>query len=88
MVDTAHIGFVKRIAVTPHNAQGTVTASDIDQAMARLNRCFSEFPKGEIIAIEFTPCLLEDAHGTHYFRFVSYHVGFPREPQWLIDESR
>ena len=85
MVDFAQIRFIQRIAVTPHNQQGTVTANDVAAAMAMLNRCLNEHPRGEIIAIEHTPCVMEDAHGIHYFRFVCYHVGFPRKPLWLSE---
>ncbi|MCP3735166.1 hypothetical protein M9979_09825 [Sphingomonas sp. RP10(2022)] len=79
--DLSDIAFVKRIAIG--GAGGMVTTQDVEAAVAMLNRCLTEFPKGRVIAIEHTPCVQEDSHGSHVFRLISYHIGFPRRPSWL-----
>lgn len=83
MAEITDVGFVKRIAVG--NVSGVVTNEQVEAAMDLLNRCLHEYPRGRIVAVEHTPCFHDDAHGRHVFRLVSYHIGFPRRPQWLID---
>lgn len=75
------IVFVQRIAIG--GPGGRVTADEVQDKMALLNRCLTELPKGKVIAIEQTPFIHQDESGSYVFQMVSYHVGFTRVPSWL-----
>ncbi len=75
------IVFVKRIAIG--GAGGRVTADEVQEKMALLNRCLTELPRGKLIAVEQTPFIHQDESGSYVFQMVSYHIGFTRQPPWL-----
>lgn len=83
MNDLSDIAFVKRIAVG--HAGGDRLAADArdTQALALLNRCLADSPKGRIIAVEKHVAV--QAAGTEQVvqQWVCYHVGFRRRPHWL-----
>lgn len=82
--DLTGVGFIKRIGLGSLEMQAAASDSDNDQAMALLNRCLSDFPKGRIIGREMSFDVLTTKSGHQVvLEKVTYHVGFPRRPAWL-----
>jgi hypothetical protein len=85
MIDLSGIGFVKRIVVGSNNPANLQGEQQIAEAMALLNRCLSDAPKGKIIGIEKSFSILQVGEHNVVLQWVTYHVGFPRQPFWLED---
>lgn len=87
MIDLSDIGYVKRIAVGSNNPADLQSEERIVAAMALLNRCLSEAPKGRIIGIEKSFSILQVGEHNVVLQWVTYHVGFTRRPYWLEEEN-
>lgn len=79
----ADVRFVKRIVVGSERPGLNRSAEEIQQAVALLNRCLGDFPRGELLGLEkgFTVIALGEAQVVQ--QFIAYHVGFARKPDWL-----
>jgi len=77
------VRFVKRIVVGSDNPEQLKTEADIAMAADLLNRCFSDFPRGRIIATEKSFSLLNIGEHQVVLQHVVYHVAFSRKPAWL-----
>jgi hypothetical protein len=86
MIDLSDVGFVKRIVVGSNNPANLQSEDEIRQAMALLNRCLNEAPKGKIIGIEKSFNILQVGEHNVVLQWMTYHLGFPRRPYWLEEE--
>jgi len=86
MIDLSDVGFVKRIVVGSNNPANLQSEDNIRRAMALLNRCLNEAPKGKIIGIEKSFNILQVGEHNVVLQWMTYHVGFTRRPYWLEDE--
>jgi hypothetical protein len=85
MYDISDVGFVKRIVVGSNNPANLQSEEQISNAMALLNRCLTESPKGRIIGIEKSFNILQVGEHNVVLQWLTYHVGFSRKPYWLED---
>ena len=85
MIDLSDVKFVKRITIGTSNPTAPQTEKEIDEAMALLNRCLSERPRGQIIGIEKSFSILQVGEHNVVLQWSTYHLGFPRKPLWLLE---
>ncbi len=85
MIDISGVGYVKRIVVGSNNPADLQSEEQIAKAMALLNRCLTETPKGKIIGIEKSFSILQVGEHNVVLQWVTYHVGFARRPYWAED---
>ncbi len=83
MIDLSDISYVKRIVVGSNNPAQLQSDGQIAEAMALLNRCLSEPPKGKIVGVEKSFAILQVGEHNVVLQWVTYHVGFPRRPYWM-----
>lgn len=83
--DLSDIRFVKRITVGNDKPDPMKTEEEIEAAMALLNRCLTELPRGRIIGMEKAFSLLNIGEHQVVLQHMTYHVGFPRKPAWLSE---
>ncbi|MGH7122524.1 MAG: hypothetical protein ACREFP_26635 [Acetobacteraceae bacterium] len=83
MFDLTEVGYVERIVVGSRDPEKPMQEDAIKAAVALLNRCLTETPKGKIIGIEKTFSLLNIGEHQVVLQCMIYHVGFPRKPYWL-----
>ncbi len=87
MIDLSDVSFVKRIVVGSNNATDLQSEEKIAEAMALLNRCLSESPKGKIIGMEKSFNILQVGEHNVVLQWITYHIGFPRQPYWLDEQQ-
>lgn len=85
MFDLADVSFVKRISVGSRDPENLRGEDEIDSAVALLNRCLTELPRGKLLGIEKTFNLLNIGEHQVVLQCMTYHVGFQRRPAWLAD---
>lgn len=85
MIDLSDVGYVKRIVVGSNNPANLQSEEQIKTAMAFLNRCLTETPKGRIIGIEKSFSILQVGEHNVVLQWLTYHVGFTRRPYWIED---
>lgn len=83
MIDISDVGFVKRIVVGSNNPADLQSEERVAEAMALLNRCLNESPKGKLIGIEKSFSILQVGEHNVVLQWLTYHVGFTRRPYWL-----
>lgn len=83
MADTTDIRFIKRIVVGSNDPADLQSETKINEAMAFLNRCLNESPKGTIIGIEKGFKVVEAGKDNAILQWITYHVGFTRKPIWI-----
>lgn len=88
MYDLSDISYVERIVVGSRDPENLTSEVDIQTAVALLNKCLSEAPKGKIIGIEKTFSLLNIGEHQVVLQAMIYHVGFARKPYWLAEERK
>lgn len=87
MIDISDVGFVKRIVVGSNNPADLQSEERVAEAMALLNRCLNESPKGKIIGIEKSFSILQVGEHNVVLQWLTYHVGFTRRPYWLEEND-
>ncbi len=87
MFDLTEVGYVERIVVGSRDPENLIQEDAIKAAVALLNRCLTDAPKGKIIGIEKTFSLLNIGEHQVVLQCIIYHVGFPRKPYWLVSEQ-
>jgi len=87
MIDLTDISYVKRIVVGSSNPTQLQNEDQIKEAMALLNRCLTESPKGKIIGIEKSFNILQVGEHNVVLQWLTYHVGFTRQPYWLEEKD-
>ena len=83
MIDLSDVTFVKRIVVGSNNPADLQSEEQVSTAMALLNRCMTETPKGKIIGIEKSFSILQVGEHNVVLQWLTYHVGFSRRPHWI-----
>jgi hypothetical protein len=84
-LDLADVTYVKRIVVGSNDPKAPKSEAEVAEALALLNRCLSEPPKGRIIGIERSFVAFQVGENAAILQWLVYHVGFQRRPYW--DES-
>jgi hypothetical protein len=79
---------VQRIVVGSNNPADPQAEDKIVQAMALVNKCLTEPPKGRIIGIERSFTILQIGEHNVVLQWLTYHVGFTRRPYWLEEQSQ
>lgn len=82
MIDITDVGYVMRIVVGSNNPANLQSEEQINEAMALLNRCLTETPKGKIIGIEKSFSILQVGEHNVVLQWLTYHIGFTRRPYW------
>lgn len=84
-LDLSEVCFVKRIAFGSLDPTAQRSDDGLDQSLALLNRCLDDYPRGRIIAKEVAVNVVSINKGQQQLMLekVTYHVGFPRRPDWL-----
>ena len=85
MFDLADVRYIKRLVVGSNDPERMKTEDEIQQAVALLNRCLTDTPKGTIIGTEKNFALLNVGEHQVVLQYVVYHIGFPRKPYWIAD---
>jgi len=88
MIDISDVVHVKRIVVGSNNPTDLQAAEKIVKAMALLNKCLTEPPKGRILGIEKSFNILQVGEHNVVLQWLTYHVGFTRRPYWLEDQDQ
>ncbi|MCA9657952.1 MAG: hypothetical protein KC486_06380 [Myxococcales bacterium] len=83
MIDLSEVTFIKRIVVGSSNPTDLQSEERIRQAMALINRCLSDYPKGKIIGVEKSFSILQIGEHNVVLQWTTYHIGFMRRPTWL-----
>lgn len=83
MLDLTDVAYVKRIVVGSSNPADLQSEAKIEEALALLNRCLTETPKGKIIGIEKSFSILQVGEHNVVLQWLTYHVGFGRRPAEL-----
>ncbi|MDR0378833.1 MAG: hypothetical protein LBI62_02615 [Candidatus Accumulibacter sp.] len=78
--DLSAVRFVKRIAV---GSSTPVSEEEINEAMALLNRCLEETPRGTLLGVEKNFGLFNVGEHQVVLQWMVYHVGFTRKPLWM-----
>lgn len=81
--DLSEIRFVKRIVVGSETPNAMKSEAEIETAVALLNRCLSDAPRGRLIATERSFSLLNIGEHQVVLQHVTYHVGWARKPGWI-----
>ena len=87
MIDISDVGFVKRIVVGSNNPADLQSEERVAEALALLNRCLNESPKGKIIGIEKSFSILQVGEHNVVLQWLTYHIGFTRRPYWLEESD-
>ncbi len=85
MIDISDVVHVKRIVVGSNNPADLQAEEKISQAMALVNKCLTEPPRGRIVGIEKSFSILQVGEHNVVLQWLTYHVGFTRRPYWLED---
>ncbi|GGF78070.1 hypothetical protein GCM10007301_42570 [Azorhizobium oxalatiphilum] len=86
-LDLAEVHYVKRIAIGAPGLSGAEADAKAADALALLNRCLSEHPKGRIIGIEKPAAQVGAGDPPVLVHWTTYHVGFARKPHWLEEAN-
>ena len=85
MFELTDISFVKRIVVGNGGNAETRPDKESETAMALVNRCLSDHPRGRIIGVERAASSLNIGEHQVVLEAVVYHIGFARRPMWFVD---
>jgi len=88
VIDISDVVHVKRIVVGSNNPTEMQAEDKIARAMALINKCLTEPPKGRILGIEKSFSILQVGEHNVVLQWLTYHVGFTRKPYWLEDEGQ
>lgn len=83
--DLSEITFVKRINIGSINPNNPVNEEQTERQMNLLNRCLNESPKGRIIGKDISVGIFQIGEHQLSLQRVTYHIGFKRQPAWLIN---
>ncbi len=87
MFDLTDVGYVRRITIGSTNPERLTTSEEAKAAQDLLNRCLNEPPRGRILGIEKSFSLLNIGEHQVVLQALIYHLGFPRRPTWLSQDS-
>jgi hypothetical protein len=81
------VAFVKRIVVGTNNPAEPQNDAKIEEALALLNRCLTDSPRGRILGIEKSFTILQLGEHNVVLQWLTYHIGFERKPFWLAEQG-
>jgi len=88
MFDLTDVNYLRRVAVGSTNPEKLNSEEDTKAALAFLNKCLNEPPRGRIVGIEKNFAILNIGEHQVVLQAMIYHVGFPRRPGWMPPEER
>lgn len=76
------VRYIKLVAIGSINPNNPLSEQSKEAQVALLNRCLNDFPKGIILGKDIS--IGRYMLGEHELTMekITYHVGFPRKPQW------
>lgn len=76
------VRYIKLVAIGSINPNNPLSEQSKKAQVALLNRCLNDFPKGIILGKDIS--IGRYMLGEHELTMekITYHVGFPRKPQW------
>lgn len=76
------VHYIKLVTIGSINPNNPLSEQSKEAQVALLNRCLNDFPKGIILGKDIS--IGRYMLGEHELTMekVTYHVGFPRKPQW------
>lgn len=83
MFDLTAVRFVKRIVVGTDDPTRMRDNTEVEEAVALLNRCLSGTPQGTILGVEKSFAILNVGEHQVVLQWMTYHVGFARKPTWI-----
>ncbi|WP_211227264.1 hypothetical protein [Ferrimonas kyonanensis] len=86
--DLTNVAYVHRVVVGSVDPQSLPTETQRQQQMALINRCLSESPKGKVLGMERSFSILRISEHQVVLESVAYHIGFTRQPYWLIEMQK
>jgi hypothetical protein len=86
-VELDEVRFVKRVHVGSVNPNNPVSEEQQEKQIALLNRCLNDFPRGCIIGRDIAVGVFQIGEHRITLQRTTYHVGFPRKPLWLDEET-
>lgn len=86
--DITDISHIERIVIGSTDPGTLPSEEEIQQRMAVINRCLSEYPKGRIIGIERSFSVVRIGEHQVVLEAVVYHLGFRKKPLWMAEMSR
>lgn len=84
-IDLSEIRYVKRLTFGAPDGDKGFNEREAPDALSFLNRCLNDAPRGSIIAIEKSVQVLTVGEQPVAHETITYHVGFPRRPAWLVE---
>ncbi len=81
--DYQDIAFVKRISIGSVDPQSPASEEQMEEQIALLNKCLSNYPRGRIIGKEISTGLFQMGEHQVSLQNITYHVGFTRKPHWF-----
>lgn len=88
MMDMSDVTFLKRIVVGNDDPNHFREPEEVEKAVAYLNRCLTEAPKGRIVGSEKSFTVLQLGEHQVVLQWTVYHVGFKRKPLWMESHER
>jgi len=88
VIDISDVVHVQRIVVGSNNPADLQAEDKIAQAMALINKCLTEPPRGRILGIEKSFSILQVGEHNVVLQWLTYHVGFTRRPYWLEEQPQ
>lgn len=76
------VHYVKLVSVGSVNPNNPLSDQSKEAQVELLNKCLSDYPKGVIIGKDITVGRYLIGEHELTMERVTYHVGFPRKPQW------
>lgn len=76
------IQYVKLVPIGSVNPNNPLSDESREQQAALLNRCLTDFPKGQIIGTDRTIGRYQIGEHELVMERTTYHVGFSRRPAW------
>jgi hypothetical protein len=81
-VGMSDVHYVKLVSIGSVNPNNPLSDQSREEQAALLNRCLNDYPKGIIIGKDVTVGRYRIGEHELTMERVTYHVGFPRKPQW------
>jgi hypothetical protein len=76
------VSYIKLVPIGSVNPNNPLSDQSKEEQAALLNRCLNDYPKGKIIGKDVTVGQYRIGEHELTMERVTYHVGFPRKPQW------
>lgn len=83
--DITNVKYVHRIVVGSVDPRSVLTEAQYQEKMDLINRCLNESPKGRLIGMERSFSIIRVGEHQVVLESVAYHIGFTRQPYWLIE---